>query len=53
MACKVSEHIPEWVKHPRKEELPSTPVKKQAAKKKTAAKPNIVLTDKESIMSNQ
>ena len=53
LACKASEHIPEWVKHPRKEEPPSTPVKKQAARKKPAAKPSIVLTDKESIMSNQ
>ena len=53
LACKASEHIPEWVKHPRKEEPPSTPVKKQAARKKPTAKPSIVLTDKESIMSNQ
>ena len=49
---KASEHIPEWVKNPRKEELPSTPVKKSPPKKKTPAKSGVVLTDKDSIMSN-
>ena len=52
LTCKASEHIPEWVRNPRKEEPPSTPAKKPAARKKTAAKSNIVLTDKDSIMSN-
>lgn len=51
--CKASEHIPEWTKNPRKEELPSTPAKKSVRKKKTPEQSGIVLTDKDSIMSNK
>ena len=50
--CKASEHIPEWVRNPRKEEPSSTPVKKNAPKKRPPAKTGVVLTDKDSIMSN-
>ena len=52
LPCKASEHIPEWAKNPRKEDLPSTPAKKSAQKKKASAKTGVVPTDKDSIMSN-
>lgn len=52
LPCKASEHIPEWAKNPRKEDLPSTPAKKSAPKKKAPAKTGVVPTDKDSIMSN-
>ena len=51
--CKASEHIPEWVKNPRKEEPISTPAKKTVRKKKAPEQSGIVLTDKDSIMSNK
>ncbi len=49
--CKASEHAPEWMKNQGKEELLYYTVKKATSKKKSHAKSNVVLTDKDSIMS--
>lgn len=54
ISCKASAHIPEWAKHTEKEAMiAAVPTAKPMRKKKTSEAKKVVLTEKESIMSNQ
>ena len=51
ISCKASEHVPEWMKHPRRETMEiHKPEKKKNEKKNKSAKPSVVQTDKDSVM---
>ena len=51
ISCKASEHVPEWMKHPRRETMEiHKPEKKKNEKKNKPAKPSVVQTDKDSVM---
>ncbi len=50
--CKASEHVPEWTKYQRKEEMEISVTPAKTEKKKKPARTGVVPADKDSVMSN-